>query len=85
MKQLVAPFIDEIAEEDVSHVLELMAERQLIAMYTDDTGRPLIQVLDWWDWQTGLRYKVASRYQAPEGWEDRVTPREDDGRFATRD
>ena len=31
-------------------------------------------------WQAGLKYKAASHYQAPEGWEDRVTKRDDEGK-----
>jgi hypothetical protein len=82
VKQLVVPFIDEFTIEDVMRALEQMVERKLITLYEDDTGRPLVQVLDWWEWQTGLKYRAASHYQAPEGWEDRITTRDDNGRFA---
>ena len=58
-----------------------MADRKLITLYTDDKGRALIQVLDWWEWQKGLKYKATSHYQAPEGWVDKVTPRDETGRF----
>lgn len=81
LKQLLVPFIDEITAEDVAEALELMERERLIIRYEDDAGRPLIQIVDWWEWQTGLRYKAPSHYQAPKGWEDRVTPREN-GRFA---
>lgn len=81
LKPLLVPFIDEISTEDIEEALELMEEQRLIKRYNDGSGRPLIQVLDWWEWQTGLRYKAPSHYQAPEDWEDRVTPREN-GRFA---
>lgn len=82
LKQQVVPFIDEITTGDITQALELMVDQKLITLYTDDKGRPLIQVLDWWEWQTGLKYKAASHYQAPEGWEDRITTRDDNGRFA---
>lgn len=82
VKQLVVPFIDEITTEDVEQSLESMEERKLIELYEDSNGRPLIQILDWWQWQTGLKYKAASHYEAPKGWEDRVTPRDGDGKFA---
>jgi len=82
VKQLVVPFIDEFTIEDVMRALEQMVERKLITLYKDDSGRPLVQVLDWWEWQTGLKYRAASHYQAPEGWEDRITTRDDNGRFA---
>ena len=79
---LVVPFIDEITAEDVEEALELMEQRKLIKRYEDDTARPLIQVLDWWEWQKGLRYWSPSHYQAPQGWEDKVIPRDEAGRFA---
>jgi hypothetical protein len=82
IKQQVVPFISEITIEDVSGALQLMEEQKLIILYEDKKGRSLIQVTDWWDWQTGLRYRAESHYEAPEGWEDKVTPRDGDGKFA---
>ena len=81
LKQLVVPFMDEIAAEDITEALELMEQQKLVTLYADETGRPLIQVLDWWEWQTGLRYWPASHYQAPDGWEDKVTSRDEYGKF----
>lgn len=81
VKQLVVPFIEEITTEDVEQSLESMQKQKLIELYEDSNGRPLIQILDWWEWQTGLKYKAASHYEAPEGWEDRVTRRDDNGKF----
>ena len=81
VKQQVVPFIDDIAVEDVEQALELMEEKRLVIQYEDKKGRALIQVVDWWEWQTGLKYKAASHYDAPEDWEDSVTPRDGDGRF----
>jgi hypothetical protein len=82
VKQLVAPFLDEITPEDVDEVLGQMQQLKLIKRYEDNTRRPLIQVLDWWEWQTGLKYKAPSRYQPPKDWEDRVTTRDESGKFA---
>ena len=84
VQQLVVPFIEDITLPDVHEALKLMVEQKLIKCYKDDNSRPLIQVLDWWEWQTGLKYKASSRYQAPEGWEDKVTPREQ-GKFIKED
>ena len=82
VKQQVVPFIDEITVEDVKQALQLMVDSKLIIAYRDGKGRVLLQVSDWWDWQTGLRYKSASHYQPPEDWADKVTPRDGDGKFA---
>ena len=81
VKQQVVPFIEEITVEDVAQALELMGEQKLIILYEDSNGRPLIQIADWWQWQTKLKYKAASHYEAPEGWIDRVTQRDDNGKF----
>jgi hypothetical protein len=81
VKHLVVPLVDEITTGDVEEALGLMGEQRLIARYKDDTGRPLIQILDWWQWQTGLKYKSPSRYQPPKGWEDKVTTRDEAGKF----
>jgi len=81
VKQQVVPFLDEITVEDIVEALELMQETKLIILYEDKNGRSLIQITDWWDWQVGLKYKAASHYEAPKDWEDRVTLRNDDGKF----
>ena len=85
IRQLVVPFIEEITVEDVHEALQLMAEQKLVLLYKDSNGRPLIQVVDWWQWQTGLMYKSASRHEAPQDWKDIITPRSDNGRFAKED
>ena len=82
IKQQVVPFVDEITVVDVEKSLELMNTENLVILYEDRKGRPLIQVKDWWEWQTGIRYKTASHYEAPDDWEDRITPRDDSGRFS---
>ena len=82
VKQQVVPFIEEITVEDVTEALDLMEDQKLIIRYEDSKGRPLIQIVDWWDWQSALRYRGASHYEAPPSWEDRVTSRDDGGKFA---
>ena len=81
IKQEVVPFIDDITTEDIANALELMQEVNLVIKYKDSKGRPLIQIADWWEWQTGLKYKAASHYEAPEGWQDSITRRDEDGKF----
>ncbi len=82
VKQQVVPFMDEITVEDMSETLELMEVQKLIICYTDSKERSLIQIADWWDWQTGLKYKAPSHYEPPSDWEDKVTPRDDNGKFS---
>jgi len=85
VKQQVVPFLDEITIDDVVELLMLMEDQKLIIHYEDSKGRSLIQIADWWDWQIGLRYRAASHYEPPEGWEDRITSRDEDGKFTRHD
>ena len=78
---MVFPLIDDINTDDIIESLEKMAQQKLIINYFDDNGKPLIQITDWWEYQTKLLYKSPSRYQAPEGWRDQLTPRDENGRF----
>ena len=80
---MVVPFIEEIKILDVEEALKLMEEQKLIRCYQDSNDRSLIQILDWWQWQTGLKYKAPSHYEAPEGWEDKQTQRDESGKFKT--
>lgn len=82
VKQQVVPFLEEITVEDVTELLMLMEDQRLIIRYEDSKERSLIQIADWWDWQTGLKYKAPSHFEPPKGWEDRVTPRDDNGKFS---
>ena len=83
VKNLVTPFIEEITLDDVKESLIVMEKQNLIKCYKDGNSRTLIQVLDWWQWQTGLRYKTPSHYEAPEGWEDKLTSRDESGKFSS--
>lgn len=81
IKAMVAPMLDELTEDDVEQALEAMGDKALICQYEDSNGRSLIQIYDWWLWQDKLRIKTASKYEPPPGWQDRVTPRNEQGRF----
>ena len=83
IKQLVVPFIEEITVADIKEALALMVKRNLIFWYPDSKERQLIQIADWWDWQTKMKYLVASHYEAPFNWEDRITQRDDKGKFVS--
>ena len=85
LKALIFPLIEDINLDDIIESFEKMAQQKLIINYFDDKGKPLIQIADWWEYQTKLLYKSPSRYQAPEGWEDQLTPRDELGRFVRED
>ena len=85
VKHLVCPIIDDITVEDVEESLSDMATQDLVILYKDDSGRPLVQIKDWWEWQTGLKYKAPSHYQPPSNWKDKETPRDEYGKFIKED
>ena len=85
LRQVVVPFIEGISLEDINAVLNLMEGQKLIKCYKDSKGSLLIQVLDWWQWQTSLKYKTASHYEAPDGGEDKLTKRDESGRFTSEE
>ena len=48
----VVPLLSEITLDDIVESIEKMAEQDLIILYQDDKGRHIIQVTDWWEYQT---------------------------------
>lgn len=84
IKALVVPLIDEIDVKDIDEALGAMGAGRLVILYNDpETGRRLIQVAGWWEYNAGMRYVKASKWPPPEGWEDRPeTGRDDTGRFS---
>jgi hypothetical protein len=79
VKAEVVPLIEEIAIGDVETALKQMEKSKLIERYADGNTQ-LIQILDWWEFQSGLRVRYESRYPAPEGWEDKVKLPPEQGR-----
>lgn len=85
VKALVVPLIEEITLEDVETALAAMEEVGLVIRYASSKTQ-LLQIRDWWEFQSGLRVKYESRYPAPEGWADQVKlppeqPRGQAGKF----
>ena len=71
VKAEVVPFIDEVTAGDVEKALKDMDKAKLIKRYAEGNTQ-LIQILDWWEFQSGLRVRYESRYPAPEGWTDKI-------------
>lgn len=63
--------MDELTIKDVETALNTMVESGLIIRYEAGKAQ-LIQIVDWWQFQSGLRVRNDSRYPAPEGWKDNV-------------
>lgn len=71
VKAEVVPLMDELTIKDVETALNTMVESGLIIRYEAGKAQ-LIQIVDWWQFQSGLRVRNDSRYPAPEGWKDNV-------------
>ena len=81
VKAEVVPFLEDITAEEVHGSLLKMADENLIYYYQDKKGRQLIQVVDWWEYQSKLKHMSASLYEAPDGWLDKLPQRDEQGRF----
>ena len=82
VKAEVVPLLDEITIGDVDNALDAMVEGGLIIRY--EAGKTqLIQIVDWWEFQAGLRVRNESRYPAPEGWQDNIKLPPEQGRDNT--
>lgn len=57
--------------DDVEAALEELVDAGMIARY-ETSGEPLIQAMNWWHWQSGMRRAYPSRYPALPGWVDPV-------------
>ena len=67
----VCPNVREISIDDVPGLLGEMVEQEMIRLYEDSRDRAIYQVLRWWEFQRHA-WAHPSRYEAPEGWTDRI-------------
>lgn len=74
LRERLVPHIEGVSTEDVETALLAMACERLIVRYRS-WGKPLVQVVDWWAYNSRLVYKNPSYLPAPNGWRDRVTAR----------
>jgi len=71
LKWTVCPNVPELTVENIGGLLREMADQEMVHLYEDSRGRPLYQVVRWWEYQSP-QWAQPSRYEAPEGWADRV-------------
>jgi hypothetical protein len=62
---------DDVTTQEVETALVLCAQSHRIERYTAEDGKKLIQIINWWKYQTPA-WAARSRYAAPEGWVDRI-------------
>jgi hypothetical protein len=71
LKWTVCPNVPELTVENIGGLLQEMADQEMVCLYQDGRGRPLYQIVRWWEYQSP-QWAQPSRYEAPEGWADRV-------------
>lgn len=73
IKWTVCPNVQELTAENIPDILQEMADQNelMIHLYKDSRGRPLYQIVRWWEYQR-MQWAQPSHYEAPEGWADRV-------------
>lgn len=68
------PLIDRATTKTVDRWLTELESNGMILRYVA-SDQPLVQVIKWWEHQGWLRHLRASRWPAPDGWEDRTKGR----------
>lgn len=91
IKGAVCPMRDDIEEEEVLDLLQEMQgqgliDRYLVTLRIGGTVKrvPVLQMLDWWEYQSQLSHPRPSQYPPMEGWTDRIgkpQARDEEGRF----
>lgn len=79
VKCRVCPVVDEIQECDVTALLQEMVTQDMVLLYTDDQGRNLFQIVNWWRYHE-KRSGSRSLLSPPPGWIDVKTGRKPSGR-----
>jgi hypothetical protein len=78
LKWRVCPNVQELTIDAIADLLQEMAAPHvgLLHLYQDRRGRPLYQIIRWWEAGVGsgstLQWARPSEYDAPDGWTDRV-------------
>lgn len=70
IKWYVCPNVPEIAPDDVDTLLMEMVDQGMILLFECERGW-IYQVVRWWEYQQ-LQWARPSKYDAPEGWTDRI-------------
>lgn len=72
IRALCLPLVPKATVKAVERWLDDLERESMIVRYSA-SGRPLIQVTNWWDYQGGMRRSYPSRWPAPQEWQgDRV-------------
>lgn len=72
---------DEIETIDIKEQIEIFIRAGKIYRYIKN-GKKLLQIVNWWKHQN-QQYPAASKYEAPDGWTDRVRRKISDKEYQT--
>ncbi len=65
------PLVKEATAGKVARWLGQLADQEMILIYEAE-GHNLLQILNWWEYQNGMRRAYPSRWEAPPDWDDQV-------------
>jgi hypothetical protein len=71
IRSLCVPLLAKATTAHVERWLAELVAARLVVRYQVDSAE-LVQIVTWWRWQAGMRRAYASRWPAPEGWQDAV-------------
>lgn len=71
IKSLCMPLVNRASPKAIAKWLEQIETQGMIVRYEVD-GTSLIQFVNWWDHQSGMKKSYPSRLQPPTGWTDRI-------------
>lgn len=71
VKTLCMPLIDAATPRSIEKWLGQLATHGMVTRYKA-AGVDLVQFVNWWDHQAGMKKSFPSRYPAPVGWTDRI-------------
>lgn len=71
VKTLCMPLIDAATPRAIEKWLGQLAAQGMVTRYKA-AGVALVQFVNWWDHQAGMKKSFPSRYPAPDGWTDRI-------------
>jgi hypothetical protein len=69
LRSLIFPFDDGISLETITAALEKLVNAEKIIRYQAQ-GKNLLQIINWWKYQSSASWMSPSKYPPPDGWQD---------------
>jgi hypothetical protein len=70
------PYDLKVTALDIESYLKLLSKHKKILRFQSKDGRSIIQIINWWRYQSSAQWSGRSLYQAPPKWTDRIKSHE---------